>query len=63
MAIVRRKPRNASLRFQTYLDSSDITKKKPEKGLTVGLRKKRAEMHMAESLYVIVVEGLLEGIV
>ncbi|MCA9769994.1 50S ribosomal protein L2 [Candidatus Dependentiae bacterium] len=40
MAIVRRKPRNASLRFQTYLDSSDITKKKPEKGLTVGLRKK-----------------------
>ena len=39
MPIIRRKPRNASLRFQTFLDSSDITKKNPEKSLTVGLRK------------------------
>jgi large subunit ribosomal protein L2 len=39
MAIITRKPRNASLRFQTYLDSSDLTKKKPEKSLVVGLRK------------------------
>ncbi len=40
MAIVSRKPRNSSLRFQTYLDSSDITKKTPERSLTVGLRKR-----------------------
>lgn len=40
MAIVTRKPRSASLRFQTYLDTSDLTKKKPERGLTTGLRKK-----------------------
>ncbi len=40
MAIVTRKPRNASLRFQTYLDSGDITKKTPERSLTVGLRKR-----------------------
>lgn len=39
MAIIRRKPRNASLRFQTFLDTSDLTKKKPEKSLVVGLRK------------------------
>ncbi len=39
MAIVRRKPRNASLRFQSYVDSSDITKKRPERNLTVGLHK------------------------
>jgi large subunit ribosomal protein L2 len=40
MAIIKRKPRNASLRFQTFLDSSDITKKTPEKSLTVGLKKR-----------------------
>lgn len=40
MAIVSRKPRNSSLRFQTYVDSSDITKKTPEPSLTVGLRKR-----------------------
>lgn len=40
MAIVKRKPRNASLRFQTFVSSEDITKKKPSKKLTVGLRKK-----------------------
>lgn len=39
MAIISRKPRSASLRFQTFLDSSDITRKKPEKSLVVGLRK------------------------
>ncbi len=40
MAIKRRRPRNASLRFQTFLSSSDITKKKPEKSLVFGLKKK-----------------------
>ncbi len=40
MAIVARKPRNSSLRFQTYLDSGDITTKKPERSLTAGLRKR-----------------------
>ena len=40
MAIVKRKPRNPSLRYQTFIDSSDITRKKPEKSLVKGLRKK-----------------------
>ena len=40
MAIVKRKPRNASLRFQSFLSSDDLTKKKPEKSLSVGLKKK-----------------------
>ena len=40
MAIISRKPRSASLRFQTFLDSSDITQTTPEKSLTIGLRKK-----------------------
>lgn len=40
MAIVTRKPRNSSLRFQTFVSSEDITKKSPEKSLVVGLRKK-----------------------
>jgi large subunit ribosomal protein L2 len=39
MAITRRKPNNSSLRFQTFLDSSDITTKKPERSLVVGLKK------------------------
>ncbi len=39
MAIVRRKPRNASLRFQTFIDTSDLTKKKPERSLTKGLKR------------------------
>lgn len=39
MAIVRRKPRNASLRFQSYVDTSDLTKKRPERSLVKGLRK------------------------
>jgi len=40
MAIVKRKPRSASLRFQTFLSSDDITTTKPEKSLLVGLKKK-----------------------
>lgn len=40
MAINTRKPRNSSLRFQTFLDTGHLTKKKPEKGLTIGLRKR-----------------------
>jgi len=40
MAIKRRKPRNASLRFQSFLDSSDITTKKPERGLIAGLKRR-----------------------
>lgn len=40
MAIRTRKPRNASLRFQSYLTTDDITTNKPEKSLVVGLRKK-----------------------
>jgi large subunit ribosomal protein L2 len=39
MSIISRKPRNASLRFQTYIDTSDLTKKKPERSLVKGLRK------------------------
>lgn len=39
MPIVSRKPRNASLRFQTFLDNSDITTNKPEKSLVKGLKK------------------------
>ena len=39
MAMITKRPRNSSLRFQTYLDNSDITKKAPEKGLVFGLRK------------------------
>ena len=40
MAIITRKPRNSSLRFQSYVDTSGLTKKKPEKKLVKGLRKK-----------------------
>lgn len=39
MAIRSRRPRNASLRAQTYVDTSDLTKKSPEKSLVAGLRK------------------------
>lgn len=39
MAIIRRKPRSASLRFQTFIDTSDLSKKSPEKSLVKGLRK------------------------
>jgi len=40
MAIITRKPRSASLRFQTFLDTKDITKSTPERSLTVGLSKR-----------------------
>ncbi len=40
MAIVSRKPRSASLRFQTFVDSSHLSKDKPLKSLTVGLKRK-----------------------
>lgn len=39
MAIITRKPRSSSLRFQTFIDTSDLTRKKPEKSLVVGLKK------------------------
>lgn len=39
MATQSRKPRNASLRFQSFVDNSDITEKKAHKPLTKGLRK------------------------
>ncbi len=39
MSIRTRKPLSPTLRFQTYLDTSDITKKTPEKSLTKGLNK------------------------
>jgi large subunit ribosomal protein L2 len=39
MAIVKRKPRSASLRFQTFLSNDDITKHKPEKALVFGLKR------------------------
>src|SRR3546814_16678163 len=40
MAIITRKPRNASIRFQTYVDTSDITTTTPEPSLVFGLKKK-----------------------
>lgn len=40
MAIRTRKPRNPSLRFQSFLTSEDITTTIPEKSLVVGLRKR-----------------------
>ena len=39
MAIIRRKPRSASLRFQTFIDTSGLSKKGPEKSLVKGLKK------------------------
>lgn len=39
MAIVLRKPRNSSLRAQSFLTSEDITKKSPEKNLVVSLKR------------------------
>ena len=40
MGIQRRKPRNPSLRYQTYLDTSHVAKKAPEKSLVRPLPKK-----------------------
>ena len=39
MTIITRKPRNPSLRFQTFMSSEDITTTTPSKRLTVGLKK------------------------
>jgi large subunit ribosomal protein L2 len=39
MGIIKVKPTSPGRRNATYLDNSDITKKEPEKSLTVGLRK------------------------
>jgi large subunit ribosomal protein L2 len=39
VAIVTRKPRNSSLRFQQYVSCNDLTKKDPEKGLLAPLNK------------------------
>lgn len=40
MAIIKRRPRNSSLRFQTFLSAEDITQSKPHKSLSFGLRKR-----------------------
>src|SRR5438105_7741672 len=40
MAIIKRKPRNASLRFQSFVSSSDITHTKPHAGLVTGLKRR-----------------------
>lgn len=40
MAIRKRKPTTPSNRFQTFMESGDITTNKPEKSLTVGLKRK-----------------------
>lgn len=40
MPIITRKPQNASLRFQTFISNDDLTRKKPEKSLVSGLRKR-----------------------
>lgn len=39
MAIITRKPRNSSLRFQSYVDSSDLTRHKPERSLVTTVRR------------------------
>lgn len=39
MAISRRRPINPALRFQSFLDSNDITKKTPERNLVKGLKR------------------------
>lgn len=40
MAIVKRKPRNSSLREQKFISNKDLSKKDPEKGLTKPLPRK-----------------------
>ena len=39
MAMIRKKPRTAATRFQTFISSKDLTKKKPEKKLVRPLKK------------------------
>jgi len=60
MAIKKRKPRNSSLRFQSYLDSSDITKKKPERNLTTGLCKSKSGRNAYGRITVGIVAGELQ---
>lgn len=40
MAIIKRKPRSASLRFQSFVTTNDITHTKPYPGLVTGLQKR-----------------------
>jgi large subunit ribosomal protein L2 len=40
MAIIKRKPRSAALRFQSFVSSSDITTTKPYPGLVTGLNRR-----------------------
>lgn len=40
MAVIKRNPRNASLRFQSFLSSDDLTTNKPEKSLVHGLKRR-----------------------
>jgi large subunit ribosomal protein L2 len=39
MSIIRRRPRNSSLRFQSFISSNDITKKRPEAALLKPLKR------------------------
>ena len=38
MAIIKRKPTSPTSRFQTFVDTSHLTKKKPEKSLSFGVK-------------------------
>lgn len=40
MAIIKRKPRNSSLRFQSFVTTKDITSTTPHAGLVTGLQKR-----------------------
>lgn len=39
MAMIRKKPRTSATRFQSFLDTKEITKKKPEKSLVSSLKR------------------------
>src|SRR5688500_3768104 len=40
MAIIKRKPRNSSLRFQSFVSTNDITTTKPHASLVTGLQRR-----------------------
>ncbi len=40
MAIIKRKPRNSSLRFQSFVSSNDVTTNKPHPSLVTGLQRR-----------------------
>ena len=40
MAIIKRKPRNSSLRFQSFVSSNDVTTNKPHANLVTGLQRR-----------------------